>query len=185
MAADLGTSVAVFQENKLLLIKREDLAVWGLPGGSVDPRESIAQAAVREIQEETGLLIELERLVGIYSLPNWHSGSSHNVLFAGHAVGGKLHPQEREVLAAQFFALDELPEPLMWWHRQRIDDAIHGVGGSVTWMQDVRWPFAENVKPDEVRPAKQDTEVAKQAFYTRYFSARRPGDEKSEVGIQQ
>lgn len=182
MAADLGASIAVFQDNQLLLVQRADLAVWGLPGGAVDPGESIAQAAVREVREETGLRIELERMVGIYSLPNWHSGGSHNVLFAGHPLGGDLQPQDGEVLAVQFFALDDLPEPLIWWHRQRIKDAINGVGGSVAWVQDARWPFAQTMKPHDVRPAQQETEEGKQALYHHYFGSRHPGDETLDVG---
>lgn len=182
MAVDLGASVAVFQDNQLLLIQRADLSVWGLPGGAVDPSESVAQAAVREVREETGLFIELERMVGIYSLPNWHSGGSHNILFAGHPIGGELQPQDGEVLDVRFFALHELPEPLIWWHRQRIDDAINGVGGSVAWLQDVRWPYAQSLKPHDVRPAQQETEETKQALYDRYFGSRHPGDETLDVG---
>lgn len=182
MAVDLAAAVAVLQEGKVLLIQRTDAAMWGLPSGKVESGESIAQAAIREVQEETGLLVHLDRLVGIYSLPNWHSGGNHTALFAGHPVGGVLQPQAREALAARFFALTELPETLLWWHRQRIHDAMNGVGGSVAWMQDVRWPFAPDVRPQEVLDEKQLSATDRQALYYRYFGQRTPGDEVVEVG---
>ena len=182
MAVDLAAAVAVLQEGKVLLIQRADAAMWGLPSGKVESGESIAQAAIREVQEETGLLVHLARLVGIYSLPNWHSGGNHTALFAGHPVGGVLQPQAREALAVRFFALDELPETLLWWHRQRIHDAMNGVGGSVAWMQDVRWPFAPDVRPQEVLDEKQLSATDRQALYYRYFGQRTPGDEVVEVG---
>ncbi len=70
MPIDLGASVAIIQAGQILLIQREDFEVWGLPGGQVEAGESIAQAAMREARAETGLDVELTRLVGIYSLPD-------------------------------------------------------------------------------------------------------------------
>lgn len=182
MAVDLAAAVAVLQEDRVLLIQRTDAAMWALPSGKVEGGESIAQAAIREVQEETGLIVQLDRLVGIYSLPNWHSGGNHTVLFAGHPVGGVLQPQAREALAVRFFSLDELPAALLWWHRQRVHDAMNGAGGSVAWVQDVRWPFVPNVRPHKVLGENQRSEADKQALYYHYFGQRMPGDEMVEVG---
>jgi 8-oxo-dGTP pyrophosphatase MutT (NUDIX family) len=55
---------------QLLLIKRTDNSNWSLPGGAMDLGETIGQAAVREVQEETGIDCELTGLVGIYTNPN-------------------------------------------------------------------------------------------------------------------
>jgi 8-oxo-dGTP pyrophosphatase MutT (NUDIX family) len=54
---------------RILLEKRSDSGLWGLPGGGIEPGESIIQAAVREVNEETGLVIEVHRLLGVYSEP--------------------------------------------------------------------------------------------------------------------
>ena len=62
-----GVEIAVFDAGKVLLIKRRDFQVWALPGGGIDAGESVAQAAVRETREETGLEVELQHLVGVYS----------------------------------------------------------------------------------------------------------------------
>jgi 8-oxo-dGTP pyrophosphatase MutT (NUDIX family) len=53
----------------ILLEKRSDNGLWGPPGGRVEPGESMAEAAVREVREETGLTVEVTRLVGVYSVP--------------------------------------------------------------------------------------------------------------------
>ena len=50
-------------------MRRSDNAHWGLPGGYVEPGESVHAAARREVMEETGFEIELGRLVGVYSDP--------------------------------------------------------------------------------------------------------------------
>ena len=66
----LGVLAAVFECDRVLLTYRTDVPVWILPGGGVEPRESVEQAAVRETYEETGLEVQVVRLVGIYSRPN-------------------------------------------------------------------------------------------------------------------
>lgn len=95
MGIDLAAAVAVLQKGKILLIQRANAAMWGLPSGKVESNESIAQAAIWEMQEETGLIVHLDRLVSIYSLLNWQSGGNHTALFAGHPVSGVLQPHLR------------------------------------------------------------------------------------------
>ena len=63
----IAANVAVIQDGKILLTKREDFEVWCLPSGGVEDGESLAEAAIRETKEETGVDVELTRLVGVYS----------------------------------------------------------------------------------------------------------------------
>jgi len=56
-------------EGAVLLERRSDNGFWGLPGGRIEPGESILQTALREALEETGLTISLTRLLGVYSGP--------------------------------------------------------------------------------------------------------------------
>ncbi len=57
-------------QGRLLVIRRTDNGNWALPGGGIDAGESVAQAAVREVEEETGIRCEVVALVGIYSNPH-------------------------------------------------------------------------------------------------------------------
>jgi len=85
--ATLGVAIAIIQAGRVLLTKRDDFHVWCLPGGAVDNHESLADSALREAREETGLELELGRLVGMYSQPNWEGGSNHLAVFAAVPAG--------------------------------------------------------------------------------------------------
>jgi ADP-ribose pyrophosphatase YjhB (NUDIX family) len=134
-----SVNVAVIEDGRILLIERADFQVWALPGGGVDPGESVAAAAIREVEEETGLLVHLTRLVGIYSVP---LRDDHIVLFTAQRIGGELRPFPEETLRAEFFDVNALPANLIQWHRRRITDALAGVTG-VAWLQHLDWPFPE------------------------------------------
>jgi ADP-ribose pyrophosphatase YjhB (NUDIX family) len=56
-------------EGRILLQRRSDNGLWGLPGGSVEIGESVRDAILREVREETGLSVEVVRLIGVYSDP--------------------------------------------------------------------------------------------------------------------
>jgi ADP-ribose pyrophosphatase YjhB (NUDIX family) len=56
---------------EILLMQRSDNEHWGLPGGYLEPGESVRDAALREVREETGWSVELGRLVGVYA--RWSS----------------------------------------------------------------------------------------------------------------
>lgn len=178
---NLAASAVVTSQEGVLLVKRKDVEAWVLPGGLVDAGETLAHAAVRETREETGLLIELVRLVGVYSAPRWHSGGDHVIVFSAKPVGGALCPQESEVLEVGFFDPQQFPEPMVWWHEDRIRDALSGIGGSVARLQDMVWPF----EPDFDRPALssriEKSGLKKGQFYVEYFSHRGPDDGQIEV----
>jgi len=66
----LGVGVIIKGESTdILLERRSDNGMWGLPGGGVEPGETVMQTAVREVKEETGLDISVTGLLGIYSDP--------------------------------------------------------------------------------------------------------------------
>lgn len=69
----LGCTAFIFDEarEKVLLTKRADNGLWCLPGGGVDPGESVEETIIRELQEETSLTVRVLRLVGVYSDPDW------------------------------------------------------------------------------------------------------------------
>jgi len=181
MTVDLAASVAIIRDGQILLIKRADFAVWALPGGQVEAGESFADAAVREAREETGLVVQLTRLVGIYLAPGWPTGDNHNVLFAAKPVGGALRPQAGEVMEERYFDAGALPESLIWWHRQRIRDAMSGVGGSAAWTQNATWPFKRTIALRAVYDLMARSGLSRQEFFLQHFSKPEPVPEDLEV----
>jgi len=176
----LGTSIAIIQSGKVLMIKREDFEVWCLPGGMVDPGESVAQAAVREAREETGLEVELLRLTGVYS----RTGGGidiHVASFVARPVGGSLEPQEGEVLELDYFAPDDLPEHLIWWHRPRIADAFAGVGGSAAWSMSIK-PVEQVGSREELYALRDRSGLSRRDFYRYFFEQHGTDDGRREVG---
>ena len=63
------TAIVTNSVGELLLVHKTDNNRWALPGGGMDPGESIAQAAVRETKEETGIDVEVTGVVGLYPIP--------------------------------------------------------------------------------------------------------------------
>ncbi len=182
MTSDLlGVMVAIVDAGRILLTKREDFEVWGLPGGHVDPGESLAAAGVREVLEETGLQVQLNRLVGVYSMPGWGGGGSHAILFAAVPVGGALQPQASEVVDIGFFEPNSLPEPLLWWHRQRIRDALQGVGGGVAVCQAIEWSFDAHTSRQEIYALRDRSGLSRQEFFRQHYIDPGPGADVREV----
>ena len=179
---ELGVGIAILRHNQILLVQREDFEVWTAPGGMVDAGESLAQAAIREAKEETGLDVRLTRLVGLYSIPAWAGGGSHNALFAAEPVGGELAPDPAEIISAGFFSPHHLPEPLMWWWRQRIADVFAGVGGSAVWTQGVAWPFAPNLRRQELYALRDASGLSRQEFWLRHMREPEHLDDHLDVG---
>lgn len=175
----LGANVAIFDENTVLLILREDFEVWCLPGGHLDPGETFAQAAIREAHEETGLEVELTRFVGSYTRPNWRDSFYHIHLFAAKAVGGVLTPQPEEVLELRYFPVDDLPEALLVGQRQRVLDAARGLTGVVK-RENATWPFA-GLSRLEVYQLKDESGLAPAEFYRQHFPPLTPDQIITEV----
>ncbi|MHB8625037.1 MAG: NUDIX domain-containing protein [Aggregatilineales bacterium] len=170
--AGIGVNVAVMRDNKVLLIQREDFEVWGLPGGEIESGETPAQAAVREVLEETGLVVRLTRLVGLYTKPQWTIANSVNAAFAAEIVGGELRRRTEEAIAIGFFSKAELPQQLIWWSRRQVEDALDGIGGSAVWTQEVSWP-ADNPDRWELYRRRDESGLSRSEFFYRTFQAGR------------
>jgi len=175
----LGVTIAIVENGQILLTKRSDFAVWCLPGGALEEGESLAQAAIRETQEETGLEVRLTRLIGAYSRPNWRSGGAHEVLFGAEPTGGDLLTETNETTDAAYFARDNLPEPLVRWHYSRIVDALDRRTG-ITRVQNVAWP-TEIRDRQELYQRRDEGHLPMQAFITRFCGPPEPGQDVLEV----
>ena len=176
----LGVNIAILQDGNILLTRREDFEIWCLPGGGVDEGETLAEAALRETREETGLEVVLTRLVGIYSRPAWRTDSSHVVVFAATPHGGQLRPQPEEVLQLRFFAPQDIPAELVAGQRRRIQDALEGVCGAV-WLQNIEWPFKPQITRQEIYELRDRSGLSRSQFYLQSFRNFGPENETLEV----
>ena len=104
----VAATCIVDRDGKILMIRRASqpgMGLWSVPGGYVDRGEVVEEAAAREVLEETGLEVEVQRLVGLFS------EQGHPVIvaaFEARKTGGALEagPEAQEV---GFFGVDELP----------------------------------------------------------------------------
>lgn len=123
--------VVLNERRQVLLVKRTDNGQWGLPSGHVEKGETVTQAICRELYEETGLIVAVEKLIGVYSDPAtqifcYPSGRiTHFVTlsFLCRLRGGVLKADGQEVSAADFFDKEQLPAGLMTMHPRWLEDA--------------------------------------------------------------
>lgn len=94
--------VVANDDGDILLIRRTDNNNWALPGGAIDLGESVAQAAIRETEEETGITPEITGLVGIYTDPrhvihytsNDEVRQEFSIVLTGRPVSGRPTPSD-------------------------------------------------------------------------------------------
>lgn len=174
-------NIAVIHGDKILLTQREDFETWILPSGGVEDGESLAEAAIRETKEETGLDVELTRLVGVYSrLGNVLSG--HVVLFLAEPSGGEIKCQVGETIAVEWFSFDEIPSPLSLGHKRRIADAVNGIGGGVSVSQEFQFQNqSRSISRKELYDLRDKSALSRQKFYLQLVE-QLDQTEKVEVG---
>ena len=123
-----ASGVVINDRGEILLHRRSDDGQWWVPGGAVDPGEEPAEAAAREVWEETGVEVVPERISAIYTAPLIHYPNGDaicvtSIVFVCRPVGGEPRINDSESLEVRYFPVDALPE-LEPRIRQRIDDAL-------------------------------------------------------------
>lgn len=112
----VGCSASIFdsEKEKVLLIRRTDNSKWAVPGGYMQAGESFSEACKREVREETGLEVNINRLIAIYTSPNllleYSDGNKWQLVvfhFDAELVSGELKPSE-ETIEFGFFSLSEI-----------------------------------------------------------------------------
>jgi len=110
-------------EGGVVLVQRKfapRAGYWGLPAGYMEMGESAEEAAIRECFEETGLMIQIDHLLGVYSYGDSDS-SGLVIVYAATVVGGVLQAGD-DALEAGIFAPDNLPYPMAFrTHLQAIE----------------------------------------------------------------
>ena len=111
----VGADAAIFNEQgEILLMERVDGSGWCLPCGWVEPLERPCDAAVREVWEETGLIVEVKQLVGVFSRMPSPKFGPHTMVAIVHlceVIGGEL-TLSHEGLDLRYWPIDEMKD----WH---------------------------------------------------------------------
>ena len=141
--------LAVIDDGKILLVPHFDTdrgpVQWNIPGGMVNFEESIQQAAVREILEETGLQAKVDRLLDVSEvlLPErpWHSVT---ITFLGQIIDGKLqaeqgHPYGQKL--PRWFTVEEL-EGLSYHPKDTVDKAFLDYSSDKYGQKQKKYPLA-------------------------------------------
>ena len=129
----VGCSATVFDadEQRALLVRRVDDGRWAVPGGYMEPGESLTEACRREVFEETGLTVKVQRLIGLYTSPNllleYPGGNKYQLVvchFEARAIGGQFTPNE-ETSEARYFSQSETEAlPMSPLDRRRVMDGF-------------------------------------------------------------
>src|SRR5271157_756199 len=123
-----STAIIPFLGDRILLVKRNTVpfkGYWALPGGRMDPGETVEQTIIREVKEETGLDVEIVRKIGEYiekGIKDDVDYEYYPTCFLVKVVGGEIKRQESEIQDIKLFNLKELPDPLGFEHDKMIND---------------------------------------------------------------
>ena len=126
----LGVSTLVVEGGRVLLVERgqEPLkGYWSLPGGHVEGGERLAEAAVREVQEETGLVVSALRQIDLLEIIGDDRLHFVLVVFAGRRVSGEIHAGD-DAARATWFDISEVAGLKMTEDTKRI--VAQHAGGS-------------------------------------------------------
>jgi 8-oxo-dGTP pyrophosphatase MutT (NUDIX family) len=110
-----SVTVLVFdEEDRVLLVKHHNNELWVAPGGAIEPDQTPEAAALREMEEETGYIVELQANLGTYGGPQFRITYSNGdqvgyvmTLFNARIVSGSPAPDGQEILDIRFFSYEE------------------------------------------------------------------------------
>ena len=140
-----ATGLVFDDDGRVLLALHSTGNVWAAPGGAIDPDESPVDAAVREVWEETGLVVEPVGLAGVFGGPEFRvrydNGDETSYVisvFECRAIGGRLRADGEETLDVGWFAPHEVAGlTLSRWARRALAELIANRGRPL--IPPVRW----------------------------------------------
>jgi ADP-ribose pyrophosphatase YjhB (NUDIX family) len=108
---NVGVGGAVVHEGRILLVRRASRrgrGNWQVPGGFIEPDETVEQAVLREVAEESGVTAEVEGLLGLRNRYDPDVGNSLYIVMLLRPLSGEPKPDGKEVDRAQYFTLEEI-----------------------------------------------------------------------------
>jgi 8-oxo-dGTP diphosphatase len=108
----VAVAVLVEQQGRVLLVRRANepyRGLWTVPGGFINGGEDPAKAAARECLEETGLNVEVKRVLDVIAGLEHDRGADFLIVYEADVISGILSPAD-DADAAEWFAYDQLPQ---------------------------------------------------------------------------
>lgn len=130
---------------RILLVRDRDGGRWSTPGGALELDDTPANAVIREVWEETGLAVEIDRLWGVYGGPEFVVRYSNgdetqyvSTMFECRIVGGARRPDNEEIDAAEYFTLAEASALSLSPWLERVLPRLFA-HGQPTWFESPSW----------------------------------------------
>lgn len=120
-----AAGVVLMDGSRILMVKRKyppRVGMWTLPAGFVETGEDVAECAVRETKEETGLDVDIVRLFNVYTAMDDPRAAVVLIIYVGRQTGGALQCGD-DASDARFFGLDVLPPDIAFTaHKHALTD---------------------------------------------------------------
>ncbi|MGD1469066.1 NUDIX domain-containing protein [Vibrio harveyi] len=111
-----GVAAVILNESNQLLLQKKSDGSWSLPAGMIEPGESPSQAVIREVREETGLAVEVERVLGVFggegfgfAYPNGDQVEYTVVLLKCQQTGHFVEQLDDETSELAWFSRSDMP----------------------------------------------------------------------------
>jgi ADP-ribose pyrophosphatase YjhB (NUDIX family) len=135
----VAAGALIEEDGRVVLVRRgvePRAGYWALPSGFAEYGETIEETAIRECHEETGLEVELDCLLGVYSVNSNFYGHLLLILYSAHVAGGELAAGD-DAVEARLFAPAELPPDIAFQaHGQALQDWREAVASALVAKQD-------------------------------------------------
>lgn len=127
-----ASAVVINDTGEILLHRRSDNGEWALPAGVIEPGEEPGETAIREVFEETGVHVKIERVLGVYggadhmvTYPNGDQVAVISVVFLCRPIGGTPQVNDDESLEVRYFAPNAMPQ-MVTRYQMRVEQALKG-----------------------------------------------------------
>ncbi len=111
-----GVAAVILNESNQLLLQKKSDGSWSLPAGMIEPGESPSQAVIREVREETGLAVEVERVLGVFggegfgfAYPNGDQVEYTVIMFKCQQTGQFAEDLDEEMFELAWFSRSDMP----------------------------------------------------------------------------